>query len=113
MPEHGVRLSADHPEDRMAAKRRRTSGTADTSMMSNAAEAVGKALGSAVSAIESAVGTRRKRPNGYQKMKARGQEAAAVADRPSRSRTREAASASKPKARARARSTRSRARKAR
>jgi hypothetical protein len=96
----------------MAAKRSRASGTADTSIVSNAAEAVGKALGNAVSAIESAVGTRRKRPNGYQKMKARGSQSSTTADRPARRRSRKATSASKPKAQARARSTRSRTRKA-
>jgi len=97
----------------MAAKRRRTGGTSDASMVSNAAEAMGKALGTAVSALESAVGARRRRPNGYQKMKARGQQAATVADRPARGRSGKTASASKPKARARGRSTPSRSRKAR
>jgi hypothetical protein len=97
----------------MAAKRSRTGGTADASIVSNAAEAVGKALGTAVSALESAVGTRRKRPNGYQKMKARGQQPSTAADRLAPGRRRKTASTSKPKAASRSRSTRSRARKAR
>jgi hypothetical protein len=96
----------------MAAKRSRTGGTSDTSMVSNAAHTVGKAIGTAVSAIESAVATRRKRPNGYQKLKARGQQGSTATDRPARSRNRKATSASKPKAQARSRSTRSRSRKA-
>jgi hypothetical protein len=82
-------------------------------MVANAAQAVGKALGTAVSAIESAVGTRRKRPNGYQKMQARGKQHAAVADRPARSRSRKTPSTAKPKTQARTRSTRSRSRKTR
>src|SRR4051812_39226366 len=113
MPECGVRLSADHQEGRMAAKRNRSGGTSDTSMMSNAAETVGKVLGNAVSAIESAVGTGGKRPNGYQKMKARGQQPSTAPDRTARTGSRKTTSASKPKAQARSRSTRTRSRKAR
>jgi len=98
----------------MAAKRTGTGDTPDTSMVSSAAEAVGKALGSAVSAIESAVGTRRKGPNGYQKMKARRQRASSSApDRPAGSRSRKKSSAAKPKAQARSRSPRRRSPKAR
>jgi hypothetical protein len=93
----------------MAAKRTRTRDTSDTSMVSSAAQAVGKALGSAVSAIESAVGTRRKGPNGYQKMKARGQRASSSApDRPAGSRSRKTSPAAKPKAQARRRSRKAR-----
>jgi hypothetical protein len=98
----------------MAAKRTRTADTSDNSMVSSAAQAVGKALGSAVSAIESAVGTRRKGPNGYQKMKTRGQRASSsAADRPAGRRSRKTPSAPKPKAQARSRSPRRRSRKAR
>jgi hypothetical protein len=113
MRSEDVRLSVDHQEDRMAAKRSRKRGTSNTSMVSNAAQTVGKALGNAVSAIESAVGARRRGPNGYQKMEARGEQPMLAADRPSRSRSRKASPASKPKTQARSRSTRSRARKAR
>jgi len=95
----------------MAAKRKRTAGISGASMVSNAAEAVGKALGTAVSTLESAVGTRRKAPNGYQKLKARGQQADRVADRPARSR--KTGSTAKPKTGVRGRSTRSGTRKAR
>jgi hypothetical protein len=95
----------------MAAKRSRTGEGA--SIVSNTAHAVGKALGSAVSAIESAVGARRKGPNGYQKMKARGQQPSTAADRPARSRSRKAPAPSKPKTHARSRTARSRSRKAR
>jgi hypothetical protein len=95
----------------MAAKRSRTGE--DGSMVSNTAQAVGKALGTAVSAIESVVGSRRKGPNGYQKMKTRGQQRATAADRPARSRSRKTATAAKPKTQARSRTARSRSRKAR
>jgi hypothetical protein len=81
----------------MAAKRSRKRGTSNTSMVSNAAQTVGKALGNAVSAIESAVGARRRGPNGYQKMQSRGEQPTLAADRPSRSRSRKASPALKPK----------------
>jgi hypothetical protein len=95
----------------MAAKRSRTREASDTSMVSNAAQAVGKALGSAVTAIESAVGTSR-RPNGYQKMKSRGEQPTMAADRAPRSRSRKASSA-KAKTAAPKRSSRSSSRKSR
>jgi hypothetical protein len=90
----------------MAVKRTRKTGKSSDSMVADAAQAMGDAVGSAVAAIGSAVGMR-PRPNGYQKLQSKeGRQSTAgdTASQPGRSRKRATPKAAKSQTKSRARS---------